>query len=147
MMCRRLILHRRRRLPNSLQLNKNLSLIVDDFKGILESKRSDIRSIEKKEKAWREIEAKFCAMPNFIKRDHKQLKKCWNNLKMKAKKCVAMEKRERKKTGGGIVETMDSSNSSQKICAMIPDQMHPLQNDFDNDNDFHHDDFSLPVSG
>ncbi|ESO88088.1 hypothetical protein LOTGIDRAFT_165825 [Lottia gigantea] len=54
-----------------------------------------------------------------------------------------MLKKREKKTGGGIVETMDSSNSNQKICAMIPAQMNPLQNDFDNDIDFHQDSFTL----
>ncbi|ESO95714.1 hypothetical protein LOTGIDRAFT_116718, partial [Lottia gigantea] len=69
--------------------------VVDEFKGVLESKQNDIRPIQRKEKAWKEIEANFCSMPTFFKRDHKQLKKCWNNLKMKAKKSEAMKKREK----------------------------------------------------
>ncbi|ESO99301.1 hypothetical protein LOTGIDRAFT_113292, partial [Lottia gigantea] len=71
--------------------------IVDEFKGVLESKQNDIRSIQRKEKAGREIEANFCSMTTCFKRDHKQLKKCWNNLKMKAKKSEAMEKKRERK--------------------------------------------------
>ncbi|ESO83825.1 hypothetical protein LOTGIDRAFT_146425, partial [Lottia gigantea] len=33
--------------------------VVNEFKGVLESKQNDIRSIQRKEKAWREIEAHF----------------------------------------------------------------------------------------
>ncbi|ESO99877.1 hypothetical protein LOTGIDRAFT_112902, partial [Lottia gigantea] len=89
------------------------------------------------EKAWKEIESRFCAMPDFHKRNSSQFKKCWNNLKMKAKKSVALEKREWKKTEGGVAEKSD--DASQKICSMIPEQMHNLANIFDNDAEFHND--------
>ncbi|ESO90721.1 hypothetical protein LOTGIDRAFT_163996 [Lottia gigantea] len=72
----RIICRRLRKTKKTPQLTvieqKFLIDVVDEFKGVLESKRNDIRTIQRKEKAWREIEANFCSMPTFFKQDHKQ---------------------------------------------------------------------------
>lgn len=74
------------------------------------------------------------------KRDSNSLKKCWENLKSKAKKSVAKEKRQRKLTGGGRAD-IDADPLTDAVVAIIPGQMHPLQNPYDDDTDMH----DLPV--
>ena len=68
--------------------------IVGSFKSVVESKKNDIHSISKKEKAWNEIVKQFCAIAGVIKRDRDQLNKNWQNLKARAKPNISQEKRE-----------------------------------------------------
>ena len=115
-----------RRKPLSTIEQELLIELVEKFKKELESKRNDTRSIEKK-KLWIEIADTFSSTPGTEKRDSKQLKKSWENLKMKAKKTVAHEKKEKMRTGGGsFVSQLDAT--TERIEAMIPEQMHPLRN-------------------
>ena len=60
----------------------------------------------------------------------KQIKKCLENIKSRAKKSIAKEKREVKLTGGG----MASSERAEAFVSIIPDQMTSLDNAFDDDN-------------
>ena len=84
-----------------------------------------------------DIHHKFCAMPGSISRTVQQLKKCWQNVKIKTKKTIAEEKKERKVTGGGIAEVPDDSDGTGKVASMIADQINPLPNAFDNDTEMH----------
>ena len=65
--------------------------------------------IEKKKKLWEQISAKFSSLPGTSTRTDPQLKKAWENLKARARKSVAKEKRERKQTGGGPPPTRDET--------------------------------------
>jgi hypothetical protein len=51
-------------------------------------------------------------------RDVEQLKTQWKNRKMKAKKELAIEKRERRQTGGGKMVPQTSAQT-QRIAAII----------------------------
>ncbi|KAH8033699.1 hypothetical protein MRX96_001116 [Rhipicephalus microplus] len=75
-----------------------LMALVGEFKHIIECKKTDVASIEKKNKTWKEIAKRFNYNHGITRRDHVQLKNCWNNLKQKWKKGAAREKRERRKT-------------------------------------------------
>lgn len=113
--------------------------LVEKFKKDIESKRNDTRSIETKKKLWIEISNTFSSAPGTEKRDSKQLKKSWENLKMKAKKTVAHQKKERVRTGGGsFVPELDAT--TERIESMIPEQMHPLRNQFDDDAEMNEED-------
>ena len=57
-------------------------------------------------------------------RDKSQLKACWKNLKAKAKKDAAEERRGMFKTGGGP-PPMITDPLSKKIINMIPQQISP----------------------
>ena len=110
--------------------------IVDSFKSVVENKKNDIHSIGKKEKTWSEIEKQFCAIAGVIKRDRDQLKKTWQNLKARAKRSISQEKRERLKTGGGCPpEKADAT--TERVASMLPTQMHPLENPYDDDTEMH----------
>ena len=105
---------------------------------IIESKKNDTRSIEQKRKLWVKLAENFVSFPGTQKRDYQQLKKCWENLKSKAKKAVRNEKMETMRTGGGTF-TSQRDPVTERIEAMIPSQMHPLPNPFDDDAAMHGD--------
>ena len=67
------------------------------------------------------------------KRDSKQLKKCWENLKARAKKQLAKEKREVKLTGGGP-STSKQDDEAVAVSSIIPAQIDSLINPYDDDN-------------
>jgi len=60
------------------------------------------------------------------------LKKCWDNIKSRAKKSLAKEKRDAKLTGGGKASPMRDETASA-VAAIIPDQVQGLENPFDDD--------------
>ena len=62
----------------------------------------------------------------------KQLKALWKNMKSKAKKDVAHDKKKRRKTGEGP-QNVISDEMSNRISALIPHQVHSLHNSFDDD--------------
>ena len=60
------------------------------------------------------------------------MKACWKNLKARAKKDAAEERRSQFQTGGGPTTNTDPL-SKEKIIVMIPQQMSPLSNPYDDD--------------
>jgi hypothetical protein len=62
--------------------------------------------------------------------DAKKLKKCWENLKTRAKKVLAKENLAAKLTGGGI-STSTAEEQSSAIASVIPAQIDSLENPFD----------------
>ena len=68
-----------------------------------------------------------------MKRDAKQLKKCWENIKARAKKQLAKEKREVKLTGGGPSSSKQDDEAAA-VASIIPAQIDSLNNVFDDDN-------------
>ncbi|KAL1428494.1 hypothetical protein MTO96_002868 [Rhipicephalus appendiculatus] len=92
----------RKAAPRFTEDEKNVLItLVREFKHIIECKKTDVASTAKKNQTWTEIAKRYNANHGITRRDHLQLKKCWNNLKQKWKEETAREKRERHKTGGG----------------------------------------------
>mgnify|MGYP000282507337 CR=1 FL=1 len=61
--------------PNFTVTEKEILLdMVDQFKYIIEDKRSDTQAIAKKNNAWVELSKRFCSQPNTYSRTAKQLK-------------------------------------------------------------------------
>jgi hypothetical protein len=75
-----------------LQLVKQRELII-------ENKRTDAVTVAQKKIGWTEISKEFCASLNTIPRSGRQLKKCWLNLKQRARKEKIIK--EIHATGGG----------------------------------------------
>lgn len=116
------------------QLEKSLlTELVAKHKDVLESKRNDFRTISQKNSLWETLSQEFNSQSGVTKRDAKQLKKCWENLKMRAKKVLAKEKRAAKLTGGGV-STSPADEQSSAIASIIPAQIDSLENPFDDDN-------------
>ena len=103
------------------------------FSDVLESKRNDFRVIKQKTNAWDILTEEFNSQVGVTKRDVKQLKKCWDKIKSRAKKSLAKEKREAKLTGGGKASPVRDEAASA-VAAIIPDQVESLENPFDDDH-------------
>jgi len=68
---------------NSLLLD-----VIDQYKGVIESKKTDFGTIDRKRVAWDKIAEEFNADENTQKRDKKELKKRWENVKYSTRKEV-----------------------------------------------------------
>ena len=111
--------------------------LIEAEKEIIESKKNDGPSI-KKEQAWNKITCQFNSRNGVTERTQKQLKDAWKNIKMKAKKEFAEQKKEYRKTGGGKVDD-HLSDISQKVISLLPQQINSLHNPFDTDAQFQGD--------
>ena len=105
---------------------------MEKHKDIIESKKNNGKIVEKKKRIWDEMHKDFSSAPGVNVRSVKQLKALWKNMKSKAKKDVAHDKKERRKTGGGP-QNVISDEMSNRISVLIPHQMHSLHNSFDDD--------------
>ena len=85
-----------------------------------------------KNKCWKDIHTQWLATAGSNPRSKKQLRFLWKNLKAKAKKELAADKRGKKKTGDGP-EERNISELSNKIICLLPQEMHGLQNAYDDD--------------
>ena len=63
-----------------------LTELVGKYKDVLESKRNDYRTIKVKNDKWETLAEEFNSQSGVTKRHAKQLKKCWENIKARAKK-------------------------------------------------------------
>ena len=64
----------------------------------------------------------------------KALKKCWENIKARAKKTNARARRSAMATGGGPKDNFGQDEETLAVSSIILEQMQPLYNPFDNDN-------------
>ena len=116
------------------QLEKSLlTELVRKHKDLLENKKNDYKTIQQKNKTWEALSEQFNSQSGVTKRDSKQLKKCWENVKARAKKQLAKEKREVKLTGGGP-STTKQDDEAAAVASIIPAQIDSLSNMFDEDN-------------
>lgn len=110
-----------------------LTEVMEEFEAIIEDKRTDSSTLEKKEGNWVRLAERFNGSTGIKEtRDRSQLKACWKNLKAKAKKDAAEERRGKFQTGGGP-PPITTDPLSQKIIDMIPQQISPLPNPYDDD--------------
>ncbi|XP_063218751.1 uncharacterized protein LOC134542863 [Bacillus rossius redtenbacheri] len=75
--------------------------LVRSWAHVIECKKTDFSNLAAKKDAWARIECEFNSQPDVIKRSSAQLKKCWENVKTKQKKALALATRQRMATGGG----------------------------------------------
>jgi hypothetical protein len=60
--------------------------LVKQKEHIIENKRTDAVTVAQKKRGWTEISREFCSTANTVPRSGRQLKKCWLNLKQRARK-------------------------------------------------------------
>lgn len=65
-----------------------LTALVEQQKSIVESKKRDGASNREKEKVWEVIAAQFSAHPSTQPRTSRELRRCWENMKARAKKAL-----------------------------------------------------------
>lgn len=107
--------------------------LVRKHKDILENKRNDYKTIQQKNRMWVALSEEFNSQSGVCKRDSRQLKKCWENIKSRAKKQIAKEKRESKLTGGGPSSSKQDDEAAA-VSSIIPAQINSLDNPFDDDH-------------
>ena len=116
--------------------------LVQKEKGILDLKENTNKVLSKKNEAWARIVQKFNNQPS-IKAGGSvcsalQLKKVLENLKAKAKKDVAQEKKNRQQTGGGPLEEESVADElSHMVASYCSEVLNPLENSFDDDTGYH----------
>ena len=74
---------------------------------------------------WEDLSEEFNSQSGVSKRDSRQLKKCWENIKSRAKKQLAKEL-------GPSSSKQDDEAAA--VSSIIPAQIDSLNNPFDDDN-------------
>ena len=87
---------------------------------------------KQKTKGWESLAEEFNSQASVNKRDCKQLKKYWENMKSRAKKNFAKEKREAKLTSGGTASA-EKDECATAVVSIITAQMTSLENRFDDE--------------
>ncbi|XP_052813697.1 myb/SANT-like DNA-binding domain-containing protein 3 [Mya arenaria] len=89
---------------------------------VIENKKTDFKSIQEKNRAWLDVSKEFNAFPYVYRRNEKQLKKCWQNLKERSKRREETERHERELAYKGrendpifVDETDDKSSLASLI--------------------------------
>jgi hypothetical protein len=116
-----------------------LMQLVSKEKNILELRQNTGKVLKAKADAWERIVTKFNAQASGGRPcDVPQLKKVVDNLKLKAKKDMAQEKKSRALTGGGSIEEASVAGElSQMVASYCNEVLHPLENDEDDDAGYH----------
>ncbi|XP_050704966.1 uncharacterized protein LOC126990388 isoform X2 [Eriocheir sinensis] len=107
-----------------------LGLIAEE--PILLSLKTDGRILLQKREAWAKITEKFNAHNMGPQRSEVQLKKVWEQLKVKAKKSKADLKREVFKTGGGAPPP-DMTSDCEQVLTLLGDDINDIGNPYDDD--------------
>lgn len=114
---------KRERNPNFTDEEISLLLdLVEDFKIVVECKKSDTNSRSDKDKAWKVIEERFnVSSSNIAYRDRKVLKYSYKyeNLKRVTKKKVVEDKKYVGGTGGGASKDPDYSNVDERVRDLL----------------------------
>ncbi|XP_045602337.1 myb/SANT-like DNA-binding domain-containing protein 3 [Procambarus clarkii] len=65
-----------------------LTALIEQHKDVVESKKRDGASNREKEQVWEVIAAQFSAHPSTQPRSSRELRRCWENMKARAKKAL-----------------------------------------------------------
>ncbi|XP_046400300.1 uncharacterized protein LOC124166696 [Ischnura elegans] len=94
--------------------------IINKRREVLESKKTDALSNAKKARAWLDVQDEFNSNEFVRKRTAKQLRKSWDNLKMRKRKELANERQERMKTGGGPMPSTSREDFPPEMEIAVP---------------------------
>lgn len=128
---------KRQRGANFTQREINLLLgLINQYKHIVENKKTDSIINEQKNAAWKTITEKFNAVcPEFMNRSTESLKKLYDNKKKEARKQKAEERKECLLTGGGLPPVMEKDDTQELILSLMdPLTVSGGQNEFDSDS-------------
>lgn len=88
--------------------------LVMTYKKIIECKKTDESSLNKKKATWIRLCNEYNCNHGVYRRDVKQLKKWWENVKAKAKKDHSKEKNKVHKTGKSLVQVSHRAESASE---------------------------------
>ncbi|GLV59203.1 hypothetical protein CBL_21033 [Carabus blaptoides fortunei] len=109
---------------------ETLLVLVEQFIGLIENKKTDGVTTKQKNNAWEQVAQSFNSQFKTGSRTGAQLKLLYESLKKKAKKHKADNKVEAYKTGGGTYKTQ-LTNTDNKLIAMLGPQLTSLENAYD----------------
>ncbi|XP_064108432.1 uncharacterized protein LOC135216849 [Macrobrachium nipponense] len=78
---------------------KILTALIEQHKNVVESKKRDGASNREKEQVWEVIAAQFSAHPSTQPRSSRELRRCWENMKARAKKALESDRTARDGSG------------------------------------------------
>ena len=105
--------------------------IVKPYVSIIETKKNDQSTLEKRRRAWSNILLEFNSTSSSI-RSLNQVKDLYKRLKIKAKKEVSQYNKTKRGTGGGP-KGKSSCKTSKLFQELIPSHFQPLDNPYDDD--------------
>ncbi|XP_077486910.1 uncharacterized protein LOC144098272 [Amblyomma americanum] len=111
--------------------------LVSKYQTIVENKRTDGVSLDKKKKTWKEITDVYNCRPNVRFRTEAQLRKCWDNLKEKWRKGKADDMKEVFTTGGGSAPATQLTDELERVGAAASHMSTRVENPFDSDRGRH----------
>ncbi|XP_025267833.1 myb/SANT-like DNA-binding domain-containing protein 4 [Camponotus floridanus] len=114
---------------------ETLVLIVQQFKNIIECKRTDATTWREKDAAWEKVAAEFNSNSGEIFRTKKTLKAKYEDLKKSIKKKLAHNRMEKFKTGGGKPEIRPLTGIEENILSMLPSSVEGLPSIWDSDRE------------
>ncbi|KAK5648064.1 hypothetical protein RI129_002956 [Pyrocoelia pectoralis] len=125
------------RVPNFTTSEKLhlLRIISSKYGSVLEDKKTDRASTEKKSKAWLDMTDEFNATSTTnVFRNTSSLKKCYENRKKELRKTLAEEKKERLLTGGGPPPAVKTDETDDLLMSIMnKSTLVGLHNEFDDD--------------
>lgn len=124
-------LYKRKRESNLIQSEKELLVnLVHINSAIIENKKTDAYSSQRKSKQWVMLAAEFNATSGYMNRSVDFLKKGWENLKKSARARTASLRQERIANGGGPLQISKDDPLMDLIMSRIKD----TANHYDVDN-------------
>lgn len=111
--------------------------LVARHRSVVENKKTDAVSVSRKRDTWKKIEEEYKSRHNVTPRTSAQLKKCWENLKDKWRRCNAEDMRERFSTGGGPPQPSQVTDEMQLVGAVASHMAIRLPNPYDSDRSRH----------
>ena len=107
--------------------------IIREHVNVIENKKTDAGINRKKNDAWSKVYSAFCTKHG-NKRNLKQLKNQWKNIKTNAKKSYANYEKEKAKTGGGPPPEPPTGIYAE-IQSLIPAEFKQFYNPYDDDEE------------
>nr|XP_050024771.1 myb/SANT-like DNA-binding domain-containing protein 3 [Dermacentor andersoni] len=111
--------------------------LVSKYKDLVENKRTDWVSLDKKKTTWKQITDEYNCRPNVRFRTEPQLRKCWDNLKEKWRKGKADNMKEVFTTGGGSAPASQLTDELKRVGAAASHMSTRVHNPFDSDRGRH----------
>ncbi|GBN64620.1 hypothetical protein AVEN_156682-1 [Araneus ventricosus] len=111
-------------------------LLLDNFKSVIENKKTDATTNKEKASTWDGLTAMVNSFPGVAKRDAKELMTYYKNLKRKGNKNQADRRFQIFKTGGGPKADTSSNSVEERLLAMGALKI-PLVNCYDSDAAYH----------
>ena len=118
------------RAPNYTLADQEVLLALIEEHRVVESKRTDRDSRGKKAREWEAITIAFNSCSVLHKRTTKNLQDLWKNMKARAKSDSVAEKREMRKTGGGLSNHQPHPLSSRVTGTARDNRMHYIETQF-----------------